>query len=313
MTIPILQHPEPSLPVAAYATATMEQVSRPMHRLTTERIEPPRGLSYLGIAELWRFRELFAFLIWRDVKIRYKQTAIGAAWAILQPVLMMMVFSVFLGRLAKLPTGDVPYPLFVFCGLLPWTFFASAITSSANSVVGSEKLVTKVYFPRLIIPVAAIGSSLVDVMVASSVLVFLLYWYDCAISVSILLAPFCLLLIAATSIGIGTFLAAMNVEFRDFRIVLPFLIQIWMFATPSIFMDISNPPSQGGITGIATWLPWLLNLNPMVTLIETFRNCILGHSIDWMRFVGISVFSFVVLTAGCLYFRWVEHKFADII
>ncbi len=286
---------------------------RSSHSMSTERIEPPRGLSYLGLSELWRFRELFVFLTWRDVKIRYKQTALGATWAVLQPLLMTMVFSVFLGRLARLPTADVPYPLFVFCGLLPWTFFASAISNAGNSVVGSEKLVTKVYFPRLIIPIAAIGSSLVDVLVASSILAVLLFWYHTALSITILLAPLCLLLIAVTSIGIGAFLAAMNVAYRDFRIVLPFLIQIWMFATPSIFMDIKNTPIQGGITGISTWLPWMLSLNPMVLLIETFRNCILGQPIDWLRFGGVAVLAFCVLVAGCLYFRWVEHKFADII
>jgi lipopolysaccharide transport system permease protein len=295
------------------AASESELPAKKLHSMSTERIRPPHGISYLGLAELWRFRELFMFLTWRDVKIRYKQTVIGAAWAILQPLLMMMVFSVILGRLARLPTGDVPYPLFVFCGLLPWSFFASAITNSGNSVVGSEKLVTKVYFPRLIIPVAAIGSSLVDVLVASSVLIVLLMWYGCVISTSILLAPLCLALIAATALGIGTLLAAMNVTYRDFRIVLPFLIQIWMFATPSIFMDITKTPPQGGITGISTWLPWLLSLNPMVSLIDGFRNCILGQPIDWLRFGGTAVFSFVALLVGCLYFRWVEHKFADII
>ena len=286
---------------------------RPLHSMSTERIQPPRGLSIFGFSEVWRYRELFVFLTWRDVKIRYKQTLIGAAWAVLQPVLMMMVFSVFLGRLAKLPTGDVPYPLFVFCGLLPWAFFASAVTNAANSVVGSEKLVTKVYFPRLIIPVAAIGSSLMDVLVASSVLVVLLLWYSWTVPLSILLAPLCLMMIAATSVGVGTFLAAMNVRFRDFRIVLPFLIQVWMFATPSIFLDVSNAPTQGGLTGISTWLPWLMSLNPMVLLIETFRNCILGHPIDWLRISGTAMLSLFVLFFGCLYFRWVEHKFADII
>jgi lipopolysaccharide transport system permease protein len=313
MSIYDLQHLEQrGLELSTDATQ-IETNRRPLHTMTTERISPPKGLSYLGLSELWRFRELFLFLTWRDVKIRYKQTVIGAAWAVLQPAMMMMVFSVFLGRLAKLPTGDVPYPLFVFCGLLPWTFFASAITNAGNSVVGSEKLVTKVYFPRLIIPVAAIGSSLVDVLVASSVLVVLLLWYGCAISASIVIAPLCLLLIAATSVGIGTLFAAMNVTYRDFRILLPFLIQIWMFATPSIFMDITKTPNQGGITGISTWLPWLLNLNPMVLLIESFRNCILGHPIDWLRLAGVAVFAFAVLLVGCFYFRWVEHKFADII
>lgn len=281
--------------------------------MITSRIQPARNISLVGLSELWQFRELLAFLTWRDVKVRYKQTAIGVAWAVLQPVLMMMVFSVFLGRLAKLPTGDVPYPLFVFCGLLPWTFFSSAITNAGNSVVGSEKLVTKVYFPRLIIPIAAIGSSLIDVLVASSILVVLLFWYHYAISFSMLVAPICLGLIAAASIGIGSFMAAMNVAYRDFRIVLPFLIQIWMFATPSIFMDIKGAPIQGGITGITTWLPWMLSLNPMVLLVETFRNCVLGQPIDWLQFGGVAVFSLCMMLAGCLYFRWVEHQFADVI
>ena len=281
--------------------------------MTTVRIEPPRGLAFFGLSELWKFRELFLFLTWRDVKVRYKQTAIGAAWAILQPVLMMIVFSVFLGRMAKLSTGSVPYPLFVFCGLLPWTFFASAITNSGNSVVGSEKLVTKVYFPRLIIPIAAVGSSIVDICVASSVLMILLVWYQQSVPLSLLMAPVCILLIAAAAIGAGAFLAAMNVAYRDFRIVLPFLIQIWMFATPSIFMNIQEVPMQGGLTGISTWLPWLLNLNPMVMLIDTFRNCVLGEPIDWLRFGIVASWSVCIFVSGCLYFRWVEHKFADVI
>ncbi len=279
----------------------------------SSRIEPPRGLSYLGLAELWRFRELFLFLTWRDIKVRYSQTAIGASWAILQPAMMMVVFSLFFGRIAKLPTGDVPYPLFVFCGLLPWTFFASAISNAGNSVVGSEKLVTKVYFPRLIIPIASIGSSLLDVVVASSILMGLMVWYQCSLSWSLVMAPICLMMIAATAIGIGAFLASLNVAYRDFRIVLPFLIQLWLIATPSIFMEI--PRDTLGVPSIETsaWIPWLLQLNPMVFLIATFRDCVLGHSVDWVHCAIAATTSLGLMVVGCLYFRWVEHKFADII
>ena len=251
--------------------------SERVQEMPVSRIEPPRGLAYIGWKELWAYRELFVFLTWRDIQVRYKQTVIGAAWALLQPIMMMVVFTIFLGRLAKLPTSDTPYPLFVFCGLLPWTFFASAITNAGNSVVGSEKLVTKVYFPRLIIPLASIGSSMVDLLVASSLLVVLLFWYEISITASVLLAPLFLLLIALTAVGTGAVLAALNVAYRDFRFVVPFFMQLWLFATPSIFMDINSLAGGNSASQVSAWLPWLLNLNPMVLLIATFRDCILGQ------------------------------------
>jgi lipopolysaccharide transport system permease protein len=272
----------------------------------TVRVEPPQGFSYLGFRELWKFRELLVFLTWRDIRVRYKQTVIGVAWAVLQPLLMMVVFSVFLGRLANLPSGNTPYPLFVFCGLVPWTMFASAITNAGNSVVGSEKLVTKIYFPRLIIPLASVGSS-------SGLLILLGIWYQATLSVTILLAPICLLLIAFAAIGIGVILAALNVAYRDVRFVLPFFTQLWLFATPSIFMDIDSLPAKHDGSLLSIWLPWILNLNPLVLLIDAFRDSVLGNSVDCIGCLGAASMAAGLMIVGCFYFRWVEHKFADII
>ncbi|MEX2027810.1 MAG: ABC transporter permease, partial [Pirellulaceae bacterium] len=199
-------------------------------------IEPPRGWQLINVAELWSFRELLGFLIWRDVKVRYKQTLLGAAWAVLQPALMMVVFTLFFGRMARVPAGDLPYPLFVLAGLLPWTFFSTAISQGAQSVVSSERLITKIYFPRLAIPFASVGVAIVDLVIASGLLLALMAWYRVPMSPTVLLVVpimFCLLLAAS---GVGALLAALNVAYRDFRYVVPFLVQVWMFSTPTIYM-----------------------------------------------------------------------------
>lgn len=214
-------------------------------------IRPPQGWQLLNIRELWQYRELLYFLAWRDVKVRYKQTLLGAAWAILQPLLMMAVFSVFFGRLARMDSGGLPYPLFAFAGLLPWTFFATAIANAGNSVVGSERLITKIYFPRLAIPFASVGAALVDFAVAFGMLFVLMLYYGVAPSRNFVFAPLAVLLLLLAALGVGTLLAALNVAYRDFRYVIPFLVQLWMFATPTVYMQ-PGAEAESGPTADAT-------------------------------------------------------------
>jgi len=272
---------------------------------TTTLIQPPRGWQLVNVRELWQFRELIFFLAWRDVKVRYKQTALGAAWAILQPAMMMVIFTIFFGRLANVPRDDIPYSLFVFAGLLPWTFFATAINSSGNSVVGSERLITKIYFPRLAVPFAAVGATVVDFIAALTLMLGLMFWYQVRPGWSLLLAPlvFSAILLAAT--GVGTFLAALNVAYRDFRYVMAFMIQMWMFATPTVYMQPTGTESG--------YLQALLNLNPMTGLIATFRATVLDRPIPWNQFAVSFAWAVLLFLGGCFYFRKVEDSFADII
>jgi lipopolysaccharide transport system permease protein len=269
------------------------------------RIRPPRGWQAVDVRELWRFRELVYFLIWRDVKVRYKQTVLGAAWAVLQPLMMMAVFTVFFGRMAGLPSDGLPYPLFAFAGLLPWTFFASAVSSAGNSVVGAERLVSKVYFPRLAIPIAATGAAAVDFLIAFGMLLALMAFYGVAPGPGLLLVPLFFASIFVAALGVGTTLAALNVSYRDFRYVIPFLVQVGMFATPTVYMQ----PAAG--SGGA--LHALLRLNPMTGLIAAFRAACLGGEIPWAQAGASTACVALVLVAGCFYFRRAEHGFADII
>jgi lipopolysaccharide transport system permease protein len=266
-------------------------------------IEPQSGWHLLDVKELSAYRELLIALTMRDIKIRYKQTLLGSAWAIIQPVMMMVVFSIFFGGLAKMPSDGYPYPIFVYAALLPWTFFANAITSSANSVVGSANLVSKVYFPRLIIPLASIGSGLVDFAIAAAVLLLLMLYYGVGWTFNLLMVPFLVAGAALTALGVGTCLAALHVAYRDFRYVLPFLVQFWLFATPVVYPASLVPPG---------W-QWALYLNPMAGVIEGFRSAFLGKPFD---VTGMSV-SFLVaillFCAGIAYFQKVERRFADII
>ncbi len=268
-------------------------------------LTPLGGWPTIDVAELWRFRDLIYFLAWRDVKVRYKQTALGVVWAVLQPLLMMVVFTIFFDRLAGTGSDGLPYPLFACAGLLPWTFFATAITSASNSVVGSERLITKVYFPRLAVPLAAVGAAVVDFVCALALLAGAMLFYGVAPGPGFVLAPLVFGVILLSALGIGTFLAALNVAYRDFRYVVPFLIQLWMFATPALYMK-----ATGARSAFATWL-W--TLNPLNNLIATFRAVVLGGPIPWGGFLlsaGLAVFVFL---AGCFYFRRVEDRFADII
>jgi lipopolysaccharide transport system permease protein len=266
-------------------------------------IEPPRGWRALDFAELWQYRELLWVLTERDIKVRYKQTVLGFAWAIIQPVMLMVVFSIFFGRLAKIPSNDLPYPIFVYAGLLPWTFFANTISISANSLVASAGLVSKVYFPRLVVPLASAGSGLVDFAVALVILLVMMLWYGVGWTIDLLLAP---LLIAGTvfiALGVGILLAALNVAYRDFRYVIPFMVQFWMFATPVVYPASIVP---------ASWR-WVLFLNPMAGFIEGFRSAFLGQPLDPAS-LGLSfVIAVVTFIAAVAYFERVERGFADII
>ncbi len=274
------------------------------------RIRPTGRWQVFHFADVWAYRELLVFLVWRDVKVRYRQTALGMAWAILQPVLMMVAFTVFFGKLAGLPSGGVPYPLFAFAGLIPWLFFAAAVSTAGNSVVGSERLVTKIYFPRIVIPFAAVGAAVVDFLIAFVVFVLVAVGYAVAghpipLGWSLLLGPVAYALIVAAGLGVGTGLAALNVKYRDFKYVIPFLVQFWMFATPTVYMQPATDPD-----GLLGWVLWL---NPMTGLVGTFRAAFLGLPIPWVQF-GVSAAAVVVLFfAGCAYFRRVEGEFADVI
>jgi len=267
-------------------------------------IESRPGWRFVDLAELWQFRELLGFLIWRDVKVRYKQTILGAAWAILQPLAQMAVFSVFFGRMVELPTEGVPYPLFAFAGLLAWNFFGNSIGNAGNSMVGNQSLISKVYFPRLFLPASAIGVGLVDFAIAFVMLLILMLYYGVGLSLSLLLTPLMILGLAAASLGVGALLAALTVAYRDFRYVVPFMVQLWMFATPSIYMDarVVGPRWQ-----------WLLPLNPAYGLILNFRHAALGEALDWYSLSVSLAVTLVLLLVGCLYFRRVERTLADII
>lgn len=266
-------------------------------------ITPRSGWRMLDWRELWAYRELLWVLTLRDVKVRYKQTVLGAAWAIIRPVATMVIFSVVFGQLAKMPSDGYPYPIFVYAGLLPWTFFASAIGASGQSLVGSSHLVSKVYFPRLIIPLSSIGAGLVDLLISTVVLLLMMLWYGVGWSVNLLAAPLLLTGVVFVALGVGTLLSALTVAYRDFTHVTPFLVQIWMYATPVIFP----------VTLVPEAWRWLLYLNPMTGIIEGFRSAFLGKPFD-LSGLGLSLAIGLALFAlGVAYFEKVERRFADII
>jgi lipopolysaccharide transport system permease protein len=267
-------------------------------------IEPRPGWQVVNFRELWRFRELLFFLTWRDIKVRYKQTVLGIGWSLLQPLGTMLVFVLFLGRMGGLSQGIDNYSLFVFAGILPWTFFANALTNAGNSVLQNEKLVTKVYFPRLLVPLSAVGATLFDFVIALALLAGMMFFFPVSISWQIVFAPICILMLILGALGIGTLLSALIVAQRDFRYVLTFAVQLWMFATPCIYLNESSlgPTAQ-------TWLP----LNPAYGLIFNFRASLLGGDFNWYAFSVSSGVCIFLLLIGTAYFRRVEKSFADII
>jgi lipopolysaccharide transport system permease protein len=274
--------------------------------MTVTTIRPASGWQFINIRELWRFRELLYFLTWRDVKVRYKQTVLGVAWAILQPAMMMVVFTLFFGRMAGMSAETTaPYPLFVLAALLPWTFFSTAIANAGNSVIGSERLITKIYFPRLAIPFASVGAAVFDFLVACGLLAVMMAYYRVSPTPQLLLAPLIFLMVLLLAAGLGTLVAALNVAYRDFRYVVPFLLQIGMFATPTIY---TQPAADSSRT-----LQILLYVNPMTSLIAAFRACALGGDIPWGPLAIASGLVLPLFMVGCLYFRRVEDSFADIV
>jgi lipopolysaccharide transport system permease protein len=268
-------------------------------------LEARPGWRLVDFGEIWRYRELLYFLTWRDIKVRYKQTVLGAAWAILQPLATMLAFSLFFGRLAAKPDAAVPYPLFVLCGLLPWTFFANAISAASQSVVGNQGLVTKIYFPRLIIPMGAVAAGLVDFGIALGLLLLTMLYYRVAPSATILWVPVLLITIVGVAFGAGTLLAALTVEYRDFRHIVPFMLQIWLFATPTIYLQ-QDAALGGRLSTISL-------VNPLEGLISNFRLAMLGGRVDASKLIVSAAWSVLILVVGCVYFRRVERSFADVI
>jgi lipopolysaccharide transport system permease protein len=272
--------------------------------LPTLRIAPSKGWVSLKLNELWEYRELLYFLIWRDIKVRYKQTALGAAWAIIQPFFTMVVFSLFFGRLAKVPSDGIPYPIFSFAALVPWTFFANGLSQSSNSLVGSANLITKVYFPRLTIPIASVLSGIVDFVLAFVVLLGMMLYYGTMPTLNVLWLPLFLLLALIASLGVGLWLSALNVEYRDVRYVVPFITQFWLFVTPIAYPSSLLPE------------PWrtLYGLNPMVGVVEGFRWALLGTKTAPGPIIAVSsTAAVVILVTGAFYFRRMEKTFADIV
>jgi lipopolysaccharide transport system permease protein len=271
-------------------------------------IEPTRGWASLQLHAVWEYRELLYFLVWRDLKVRYKQTILGATWIVLQPVVSMVVFSLLFGTLLKVPSGGVPYPIFAYAALLPWNYFASSLNRSSTSLVGSAHLITKVYFPRLIIPISGVLSGLVDFAIAFLVLAGLMVFYRIAPTPAAALLPAFLLLAMLTALGFGLWLSALNVRFRDVNYLVPFLVQVWMYLTPVIY----------GSTLIPERFRFLLALNPMTGVVEGFRWALLGHHLAEAQPPGplfaISIaISLLVLASGAIFFRSTERTFADIV
>lgn len=275
-------------------------------------IEPRKGWRSLGLPELWEYRELLYFLSWRDIKVRYKQTVLGATWAVLQPVLTMVVFSLFFGRLAGVPSDDLPYPLFSYAALVPWTFFASGLTQAANRTVGSAHLIRKVYFPRLVLPISSVLAALVDFALAFLVLVAVLMpWFHFRDarwhfqwSLHLLWIPALLLLAFVTTLGAGLWLSATNVQFRDVRHAVPFLVQIWLFATPIAYPSSLLPEAWQVVYA----------LNPMVGVVEGFRWVLLGtETAPGPEILVSSLVAVALAVSGAYYFRRVERTFADIV
>lgn len=266
-------------------------------------IAPRSSWVSLNLRDLWAYRELLYFLTWRDVKVRYKQTALGAAWAILQPVLMMVIFSVLFGRVAGMPSDGIPYPLFAYGGLLAWTFFSTAITSSGNSLVGNAHLITKIYFPRMIIPGAAVCAAAVDFLLAFVVLVPLMIYYRVTVTWQLALLPLLMLVLMVLALGVGTWMSALNVKYRDVRFALPFLTQIWMFLSPVIY-PLSRLPPKARL---------LMMLNPVAGIVEGFRSALFGLPVKWSALSVSTVWSVAILLYAAFWFRRMEKEFADVV
>jgi lipopolysaccharide transport system permease protein len=282
------------------ATAEMPVLAKP----AVLRITPPARWVALPLGELWAYRELLYFFVWRDIKIRYKQTAIGAAWAILQPFLTMVIFTLFFGRLAHIPSNGLPYPIFYYSALLPWMYFAAALQNATNTVVENQRLITKVYFPRLALPLSSVASGLVDFGISFAMFIAMMAYYRIRPGAAMLWLPVFLLLAVLTALGVGLWLSALNAIYRDVRYVLPFLVQFWMFASPVAYPSSLVP---------VKWR-WLYGLNPMAGVIEGFRWSLAGQGAPPGRLLLVSaVVVVLVLLSGAAYFQKMESTIADVV
>jgi lipopolysaccharide transport system permease protein len=267
-------------------------------------IKPSRGWVLPRIRDIWAYRELLYFLVWRDLKVRYKQTVLGVLWAIIQPFFLMVLFSIFFGKLAKIPSEGIPYPIFAYSALLPWSYFAQSLNLCSESLVGNNHLITKVYFPRLIIPISSVLSGLVNFAISFSILLAMMFYYNIIPNLSVLLLPVLMTTATATALGAGLWLSALNVQYRDIRYAISFLVQFWFFATPVVY-PISLVPEK--------WRPFYA-LNPMVGVVEGFRGVLLkeGQIIDPIFIVSLMVTAFLLIT-GAFYFGKMERRFADVV
>lgn len=266
-------------------------------------IEPSKSWVALNLRDLWQYRDLLYILTMRDIKVRYKQTALGALWAVIQPLFTMLIFSIFFGRLAGMPSDGIPYPLFAYAGLLPWTFFSNAVNNSGNSLVGNSNLITKVYFPRMIIPAASVASGLIDFLIAFGLLIVLMFYYGVGLSINILMLPVLIILTSLLAIGVGMWMSALNVKYRDIRYALPFIIQLGMFASPIIYPSSLVPEKW-------RFLVWF---NPVAGQIEAYRSAFFGKPFDWLGLSVSALITFAILIYSAYNFRRMEKSFADII
>ncbi len=269
----------------------------------TIEIKPAGKWFNFSLSELFAYRELFYFLAWRDIKIRYKQTALGALWALLQPLLTVAIFSLVLGKLVGIKTGEIPYPLFVFCGLLPWTFIGTTVASSSNSIVSGSNLITKVYFPRLIIPIASVGAGLVDFLLGLIFFVAMMVYYQTGVNVQMIFAPLFFMLMFALAVAVGVLLSALNVRFRDVKHIVPVALQLWMFASPVIYPSSLFPEK---------WR-WLFAFNPLTGILEGLRSSIFGTPFDTFAIFCSASVTVVLLIIALVVFRHMEDYFADYI
>jgi lipopolysaccharide transport system permease protein len=280
------------------------QASIPLPDVPVVDIAPPRGWLEVNFRELWQFRELVYFFVWRDIKVRYKQTAIGAAWAVIQPVMNMLVFSLFFGRLAKIPSGGIPYPIFYLSALLPWMYFSQALQNATNSVVDKQNIITKVYFPRLVLPLSAVVSGLLDFAIGFGVFLVMMVFYHVTPGWAMAWFPAFLLLAAATALGVGLWLSALNALYRDVRHTVPFLVQFWMFASPVAYPSSLVP---------AKWR-WLYGLNPMAGVIEGSRWALTGKGQPPNLMLAVSTGAVILaLVGGLFFFRKMEGTIADVV
>ncbi|MBO0720608.1 MAG: ABC transporter permease [Blastocatellia bacterium] len=278
--------------------------AQPAHSLPDEPLISIRpGKTPISLVSLWSYRELLYFLTWRDIRVRYRQTLLGAMWAVTQPLFTMIIFTLFFSKLAKIPSDGVPYPLFAYAGLLPWIFFSNAVNHSSNSLVGNAQLITKIYFPRLIIPTAAVAAGLVDFMVAFALLAVLMVYYGVAPAWSLLLLPFLVITTAALALAVGMWMSALNVKYRDIRFILPFALQLLMFITPIIYPSTMVPS------------PWrqLLSINPLAGLIEAYRASLYGRPFNWQTLIQAAAVTFLFLAVSSFYFHKTERTFADLV